>query len=100
MTAEQWHFYEAEVKVKNRATLRPDANLNDGDIVKVQYGWLMDDTEMFPGQIAFLPHRGYWIPEEDLIILKEIPLSEYFEHQPIASTPTQSPKLPQSESKP
>lgn len=78
MKAEQWRCYEAEVKVKNRASLRPDADLNDGDIIKVQYGWLMDNTDSFPGQIAFLRDRGLWIPEEDLIIIKEISMSEYY----------------------
>lgn len=69
--------YEAEVKVKNKATLKPDANLKDGDIIKVCWGWLMDKDDSFPGQVAFLQPRGYWIPEEDLILIKEIPFKEF-----------------------
>lgn len=77
MKPEQFCFYEAEVNVKNKATLRPDANLIDGDIIKVNAAWIMEDSDPFSGQFAFIRERGYWIPEEDLILLREISFEEY-----------------------
>lgn len=71
--------YEAEVKIKDKSTLRPDANLKDGDIVKVQYGWIIEEQYDFAGQIAFLRKNDLWIPEQDLILLREITPDEYFE---------------------
>lgn len=73
MKIERFKVYKAEVKVKNKSTLRPDSKLVDGEIIAVRAVWMMDETEMFPGQWAFTPMpRGPWIPQEDLILLKEI----------------------------
>jgi hypothetical protein len=92
MKAERYKFYEAEVRVKNKETLKHDANLNDGDIIIVQAGWLIDEEDGGPyvGQHAMLRDRGLWIPEEDLMLIREATLDEYYlkptKKQPANST--------------
>ena len=76
MEIEMYKYYEAEVNVKNKETLKPDANIADGQKVKVTIGWLIEEGA-FKGQFAFLQHHGYWIPQEDLRIVREISYEEY-----------------------
>lgn len=83
MKIEQHKYYEGIVQVKNKSTLKPDVKgLEDGRTIKVQASWVVEDG-LFKGQWALTPSRldpdfNYaWIPEEDVIIKKEISFQEY-----------------------
>lgn len=79
MKPEQYKFYEAEVQVKDKSTLKTtDVQYKDGDIIKVQAGWILD-TGNYEGQWTLIPRYGLWYPEEDLILIKEITHKEYFD---------------------
>ena len=66
----------AQFKPKNIDTLRPAFRKIIGDVISVYFGWMMDDDDPYPGQIAYIiydPNNDLgidghlmWIPEEDL----------------------------------
>ena len=43
-----------------------------GHRIRVSHGWVMDEGDAFPGEVAYIPSRGQaaehmgWIPERDL----------------------------------
>lgn len=76
---EPYKFYEAEVRVKDKSTLKTtEVPHKDGDIIRVGAGWILD-TGNYAGQWAMIPRFGLWYPQEDLILIREITLKEYYE---------------------
>jgi len=66
---QQFRYYQAEIRVKDRSTLK--INLKDGELIKVH------PVDIIDGQWAFTSYLDYWIPEEDLIIKREISFEEF-----------------------